>query len=190
MDLCLRLAVRGRFDKVPAAKVEHPFWMTSFYRHFLGWALGDGALYARFPEHTYKSWPNASELLTLALPAVLLCGLVAESLQLLVLVLATDVAVDVLVDLARDEFKHRVAVIGQDWSIPWLIVTHCIANSYVWTLEFGRLAGHLRRGQPEFVATRFDWHCKKLPAAPRDFARKEGWKFACFVLCIAYVFGV
>ena len=65
VDLCLRLAPHGRFDQVPTAEVGHEFWETSFYRHFIGWALGDGALFNRFPAYSYRSWPNVVELIVL-----------------------------------------------------------------------------------------------------------------------------
>lgn len=58
VDFCLRLleATGGRLKVCPSAFVTHAFWSGSLFQlsqHFFNWAVGDSALFLRFPFHTY-----------------------------------------------------------------------------------------------------------------------------------------
>ncbi len=181
VDLCLRLSDYGRFVKAPKAVVYHPFWETSFYRHFFGWALGDGALFCRFKQYTYRSWPNVIETLFVVLPLRLYFSEFSRTALLVISFLCIDIIVDMM-DIT--DFRHRVKVLGARWSLPYLLLGRIIGNSYVWVLELGRLIGHLRRKQLQNFARRFDWLCQKIPGAPEKFAKTELVKFMCFVATI------
>lgn len=185
VDMCLRVGVFGRFDKVPSAIVHHPFWESNFYCHFFGWASGDGALFSRFPQHTYMSFPNVCELLVLWIPFVL----VKYSMIKTVLMVLTLLAADVIVDMLHlQEFSYRADVLRHKWTCTELVVGHCIANSYIWVLEFGRLLGHMRRLEPFNLCRRFDWHCGKVEGAHGKFVRTELIKFCTFVMIIFIIF--
>ena len=57
VDYALRVAKAsggGTFLSVPEARVVHPFWpgsVLTLASHFYNWAIGDGALFKRFPQH-------------------------------------------------------------------------------------------------------------------------------------------
>jgi hypothetical protein len=55
-----------------------------------------------------------------------------------------------------------------------------LANLYVVVLEFGRLYGHILRKDFWMICKRFDWHCGRLTNAPRNFRKREAYKFALF----------
>ena len=199
----------SRLLALPRAKVVHPFWPGSFLelaRHFYNWAIGDGALFQRFPEHCYWSFPNLPEtLIVTAIPCCLWSG-AARFLQFVLYSLAADF----LVDFVCGDWDHRIAVvegrIGNDDSNDivrdtdhprrrrrsrfFYFLAHILANLYVFGLECGRLRGHLLRngGIRYGVFRRFDWHIGRLPNAPSNFRRRECYKSGLFVAIFVGLF--
>lgn len=183
---------RAVLIRVPEAEVVHPFWpgsVLSLMSHFFNWAIGDGSLLYRFPEHRYWSFPNLPEtLLLIALPLWLI-GLVHLRLWKIVGFLLADFLVDAL---NHDEYRHRCQLLQVDPTCEALerhwffyFVSHMLANLYVVVLECGRLWGHLKRFQViRGVFRRFDWHCGRLPKAPFNFRRREQYKFVFFLVIL------
>lgn len=224
VDFCLRLqneignAQMGPgLVAVPLARVLHEFWSDSPFQmaaHFYKWAVGDGTLFDRFPQHTFRSWPNAAEVLSISAPAFLLGnGLSLLTPTLLraatVPVVYTIVwvvgvlVVDVVADIALGDFTHRAILLqsphpstgpGHDctckykYSTVFLTVAHVVANMYVVVLEAGRLKGHIwNRREWWNVMRRFDWHVGTLPGATERFQHTELVKFSGFVGLLAVV---
>jgi glycosyltransferase involved in cell wall biosynthesis len=187
VDFCLRVSEQTgmSFQTCPLAMVGHDFWSGSIFdlcKHFFNWAIGDSALFSRFPEHTYRSYPNAVEAYILLFPVQMACQ--AKLIWILmtpVLFLFADVAVEML---NRLEMDHRCQLLESKRSLSFLIAAHVLANVYVLVLECGRLLGHLSRRQFRNVCWRFDWHCARLLKARENFVARERHKFFLFC-CIA-----
>jgi glycosyltransferase involved in cell wall biosynthesis len=202
VDFCLELGRRvpeGRFHAAPHAVVEHPFWKGNFWHlahHFFNWAIGDSALFLRFPHHTFRSYFNATEMigLTVVLTTVswplTIVPEFAEYLraiaELLILCLSY-VLIDICVELSdSDDRRHRNSLLG-----PWprsklfLFGAHILAHLYVIILEFGRLWGHCKRFHLQCIGLRFDWHCGRLGHHRRNCRRKELEKLALFLVVLA-----
>jgi glycosyltransferase involved in cell wall biosynthesis len=178
----------GRLLAVPDAFVVHPFWPGSVFtlsKHFFSWAIGDGALFKRFPQQCYWSFPNLPETLLIALPFCPWIG-IWRYLKLMMYSLIADFAVDFS---NPADYNHRCDVvqgIGNDRIVAkrsrlFYFAAHILANLYVVVLECGRLRGHI--GRLDFfhgIFRRFDWHIGRLPNAPTNFRNKEACKFALF----------
>jgi GT2 family glycosyltransferase len=199
VDFCLRLleVTGGKLYSAPQAEVYHEFWSGGIMvlcHHFLNWAVGDSALFRRFPEHCYLSYPNVTEfllvffLITLSLFAL---DWVTFPLAVVPLEILLVFTVDFVCDLSDIEsFKHRCTLLlseetksNDKYSLLYCIGAHFLANMYIIILECGRLYGHiLRRDFFTNFTRRFDWHCQRLPNAKENFAQKELVKFQLFVL--------
>jgi glycosyltransferase involved in cell wall biosynthesis len=201
VDFCLRTHYEtgGRFRSVSDAIVHHNYWpggVTGLLSHFFNWAVGDSALYIRFREHTYRSYPNAIEFFlcfliafTSALTTTSLLHnresrvtnyFLCFSLEMLLLI-----GVDVVVEVSDSiEFDHRKRLLSPHrfhWT--YYYAAHILANIYVIVLETGRLYGHIKRGTVYVnVCRRFDWHCGRLPDAKSKFVSRELTKFCWFVV--------
>jgi glycosyltransferase involved in cell wall biosynthesis len=191
VDFCLRLTqeTSGQFITCPSAIVHHPFWPGSPFAlsgHFFNWATGDSALFTRFPEHCYRSWPNAVESLTFLVPFQVATGSgPALLLMTFLLFLLTDVAVDMC---DGPKYQNRCSLLKHErkrWFYP---MAHLLANTYVLILETGRLWGHLKRFEIQNLTRRFDWHCGRLESSRRNFQRCERNKFVCFCSVAVAVF--
>jgi GT2 family glycosyltransferase len=206
VDFCLQLGrhvPEGRFHAVPHAVVEHPFWKGNFVHlahHFFNWAIGDSALFLRFPQHTFRSSLNASEMIALTViftamrswPFMIHVS-VADYLRAtsdLLVVCLCYVLIDVVVELSnRNARRHRIALLG-NWprSNSFFLGALVLAHMYVMVLEFGRLWGHFKRGHMHCVGLRFDWHCGRLPNHRRNYRRLELEKFSLFLVVMAVFF--
>jgi glycosyltransferase involved in cell wall biosynthesis len=190
----------GRLLPVPEACVVHPFWPGSVFtlaHHFYSWAIGDGALFKRFPQHCHWSFPNVPETLFFVLPMLLLINGLWACARVLLLFLVADFAVDAF---NLSEYAHRCELLQQTGnghdleevqgrSPLFHFAAHILANLYVVILECGRLRGHIGRGPEDIrhgVFRRFDWHIGRLPNAPRNFRKREACKFSLFVVIVAY----
>jgi len=190
VDFSLRVVAAetdGKLVTVPQACVVHPFWEGSVWNlgsHFFNWAVGDGGLLSRFPEHRYWSFPNLSEFLFV----LLLMAMVGGCLEKALLWIPSFVLVDLIVDFSNwDEYKHRCSLLEHDRHPLFYVSAHILANIYVIILECGRLWGHLKRLNLSCVCHRFDWHCGRLPMAPSNFRKREALKFAGFCIVLALV---
>mmetsp|Transcript_22222 Transcript_22222/g.44688 ORF Transcript_22222/g.44688 Transcript_22222/m.44688 type:complete len:897 (+) Transcript_22222:1143-3833(+) len=185
----------GRLLAVPEARVVHPFWAGSVFAlasHFHNWAIGDGALFQIFPEHTYWSFPNLPETILFTLP---LCCLQMNYRQYFQFV-SFSIAADFVVDLVCDDYQHRIAVvqgIGKDRVKEkrghlFYFFAHVLANLFILGLEFGRLRGHIVRCNfAHGPFRRFDWHIGRLPNAPNNFRKREAHKFCFFVAILSSI---
>lgn len=187
----------GRLLAVPEARVVHPFWPGSVFTlasHFHNWAIGDGALFQRFPEHTYWSFPNLPETILITLP---LCCLWLEMnyWQYFQFILFS-IAADFVVDLVCDDYQHRISMvqgIGKDRvtekrSNLFYFFAHILANLFILGLECGRLRGHIVRCNfAHGPFRRFDWHIGRLPNAPNIFRKREARKFCFFVAILSSI---
>jgi len=190
VDFCLVLskATGGRLLTVPKAEVSHDFWpggLPVLIPHFFNWAVGDGALFNSYREHTYRSFPNIVEfglfflLIRVAIIFTNVYSICTVPFEVLSLLLV-DTTVDMFNCL---EFNHRCEQL-KPYTFPWYfyVGSHVMANFYVSVLESGRLYGHLRRGDfCKNTMRRFDWHCGRLPYARENFVRREQIKFGSFV---------
>lgn len=188
VDFSLRVAgTEGKLFRVPRACVVHPFWEGSILHlgsHFFNWAVGDGGLLSRFPEYRYWSFPDMSETLFLLIPMAVLSGCPEK----LLVWIPAFVLVDVTVDCSnKDEFRHRCSLLKHERSQRFYLASHILANIYVIILESGRLWGHIKRINLSCVCHRFDWHCGRLPNAPRNFRMREALKFAGFTILVGLV---
>ncbi len=183
VDFCLRLTETGAGElrACPSAVVYHPFWPGSSWtlsRHFFNWARGDSALFARFPEHCYYSWPNAVECMLFLVPMLIACKVgTGFILTMSLLFLAADVGVE-MSDLSN--FRHRCALLHFERPLWFYVAAHVLANIYVFVLESGRLWGHLKRLELQNLTRRFDWHCGRLENSSQSFIRREFHKFVLF----------
>jgi glycosyltransferase involved in cell wall biosynthesis len=196
VDFCLRLLGEKTSDTPrllasPNAVVHHEFWPGSprdLGRHFFLWATGDSALFARFPDHCYRSWPNLVETLLLASPLLIFSfGLSISMFFHFIGLLLCLVAADTIVDMANaEQFRHRRKVLEYERSILFCIAAHLLANIFVVILETGRLYGHARRLEiVSNFAKRFDWHCGRLAQSRTNFRRTEWHKFVLFAAVTA-----
>lgn len=187
----------GRLLAVPEARVVHPFWPGSTYdlaAHFYNWAIGDGALFQRFPEHTYWSFPNLPETLILTLP--LCCLWMQMNCWQYFLFVFSTIAADFVVDFFCGDYQHRISVvqgIGKDRLTEkrgnlFYFFAHILANWFILVLESGRLRGHVTRWNfSQGPLRRFDWHIGRLPNAPDNFRQREGLKFCFFVAILSFI---
>lgn len=156
IDLCIQLG--HSLIPVPGAKITHPWRDTParmFWRMF-EWAEGDGMLNSKHPAITYRTLPNAVELLllwALISPATLWAIPLAEA--------ATQLFMEIVVHplfygcpshslLQESIWPRRVCV----------ILLACLARN---TSDAGRLYGQFVRSEYFFITTRFDWFIGKLP---------------------------
>lgn len=104
VDFCLRMKMEKESNRrllsSPNAVVHHEFWKGSILNlasHFFWWASGDSALFTRFPQHCYRSWPNAVEMVftIVGIPWLSCMGLSATSLTNLAGLVLSFVAADV-----------------------------------------------------------------------------------------------
>jgi hypothetical protein len=197
VDYSLRVAEacnRGKLLSVPDAFDVHPFWpgsVLTLAHHFFSWAIGDGALFKRFPKYCYWSFPNFPESV---LASALLSPCIGPwtFLKLVPRVLVADL----LVDLSdREQYKHRCLQLQDPemnpmkFSCVYCFCAFLLSNMYINVLECGRLWGHLTRMDLQHgLCRRFDWHCGRLSNAPRNFRKREAYKFGTFVLIFMFEF--
>jgi glycosyltransferase involved in cell wall biosynthesis len=195
VEFCLRLAKEagGRFLPAPNARVTHDYWpggLSVLLPHFFRFGVGDGALFTRYREYCYRSFPNAVEFfcffLTIWFP-LWFGGLV--SLAPLVLQLLGLFLVDFGVEICNvKEFEHRRKLLEYTFPTWYNVMAHCIANAYVLVFDCGRMYGSLLRGELlENICKRFKWHCERKKPDPRsNFTIGEGLKFVGFVLVSSF----
>mmetsp|Transcript_29603 Transcript_29603/g.45207 ORF Transcript_29603/g.45207 Transcript_29603/m.45207 type:complete len:268 (-) Transcript_29603:94-897(-) len=176
----------GRLLAVPKARVVHPFWPGSVFTlssHFYNWAIGDGALFQRFPEHTYWSFPNLPETLLITLIPLYLWTQV-DLWQYFQFILFS-IAAGFCVDFVCDDYNHRITIvqgIGTDQMIErrgqlLYFFAHILGNLYVLGLECGRLRGHIGwYAMAHGMLRRCNWHIGRLPNAPNNFRMREAQK--------------
>lgn len=195
VDFSLRVTEEsngGKLLTVPEACVVHPFWpgsVLTLCSHFFNWAVGDGGLLQRFPEYCYWSFPNLPETLLLVSPLCLWFG-PWNLFKIIPSFLAADFVVDFI---NRAEYQHRCSLLQERRSRLFYFFAHILANLYVVVLECGRLWGHVTRKDGyawSVMCHRFDWHCGRLANAPRNFRKREAFKFGLFVVILLNEFGV
>ena len=186
----------GSLLAIPEARVVHPFWPGSTFvlsSHFYNWAIGDGALFKKFPEYCYWSFPNLPETLVASLPVCLWAQI--GPLHYLVFILRS-IAADFIVDFIFGNYRHRISIvqgIGKDKvatrrSHFFYFFAHILANLYIIGLECGRLRGHVGRLDVSHgVCRRFDWHIGRLENAPKNFRSMEAKKFALFIAILTHI---
>lgn len=186
----------GWLQAVPEACVVHPFWPGSAFtlaKHFYSWAIGDGALFQRFPKYCYWSFPNVSEMLLFLLPLSPWIG-PWRFFELIFYFILVDLVVDCWDPEKRRHRRLLLQANGHgepiaERSLVFYWLAHILANLYVVVLECGRLRGHIgRMDLAHGMFRRFDWHIGRLPSAPRNFRQRESYKFACFVIILAALF--
>ena len=199
VDYALRVTEacgNGTLLALPQARVVHPFWPGSFFAlasHFHNWSIGDGALFKRFPQHCYWSFPNLPETIFFSLP---ICLLTQVGLWHYLQFSAKCIVADFLVDFIFGDYNHRINVvkgIGEDQVVmnrshTFYIYAHILANLYVIGLECGRLRGHIRRlDMRHGIFRRFDWHIGRLEDAPKKFRVREAEKFIIFAALFVHL---
>jgi len=185
----------GRLLAVPEARVVHPFWPGSVFHlasHFHNWAVGDGALFQRFPEHTYWSFPNLPEMILITFPLCFIWMACWQYFQFIFF----SISADFFVDLVCDDYQHRIAMvqgIGKDRVTEkrgnlFYFFAHILANLFILVLECGRLRGHIVRCNfTRGPFRRFDWHIGRLTNAPSNFRKREAHKFCFFVAILSFI---
>ena len=154
----------GGFHAAPGVIITHPWWnngQPAFWR-FYGWAKGDGALVALYPQFCYWDFaPNSGETLLLCLLAfsfglltrswncasLSLCGAVA--------VVAANVSHSIykaaLPDYDHREFHQCTLTVAE-------YVVAAVASAFIRIVnEVGRTVGMLERDEIRCLGRRFDW---------------------------------
>jgi hypothetical protein len=194
VDFCLRLTqeTSDQLLACPSAVVHHQFWpgsLLALSKHFFNWATGDSALFTRFPEHCYRSWPNAVETLVFLVPIQVASG---TGFTLILVTVLLFLLADVAVDMADGpNYRNRCSLLKYERGYWFYAAAHLLANAYVIILETGRLWGHLKRGEIQNLIRRFDWHCGRLENSRRNFQCHERDKFFCFcsITVVVLAFG-
>lgn len=205
IDFCLQKAAGGgRFVPAPAIRAQHPWWRGGApdFGRFFGWAVGDGALIPRYPQHTYRdSAPNSIELMG----AAVLLAAALLALCLLGRILgqpvgradvawpaATLAALAALPAVVFSEILHDVIRyhLFEPRAYPFIPLgsRRRVLASMVGALiriasESGRLYGLLRRGEfgPSLLLRRFDWFAGLWPPGIAEERRLRLRKFSLFV---------
>lgn len=166
---CLRVGSRGgRFYKLSNAVVQHEFWDGSILKlaqHFSDWSAGDSALFYRYPKQCYYSVPNVVEFMIFIVSPLLFYkgNSIFQTMKCLVSMFLSEV-IHELLDVC--EFQNRRnQLLPVERSLGFVLVSQFLANFYVFSLEIGRLSGHVRRGHFTNICPRFDWHCGRLAKA-------------------------
>jgi len=205
VDFALRMKEQSnglKLRSLPQAQVVHPFWKGGIYslsHHFFNWAIGDGALFTRFPELTYCSFPNFPETWCFfTIPLTMANGKFIPSLFIsTVLMFLSDFFVDAIWNRGA-EFSNRCQLLypkidenNTYFSPAFILGAHLLANLYIIILEIGRLYGHIiHRREFLHVMHRFDWHCGLLPKSIINFRLREGCKFVLFIFSILIAFRI
>ena len=199
IDYCLRLRRWTRLHVPnseglvawPDAIVDHPWWDGGKprYRHFSGWARGDGHLIDLYPRLTYRNWPDLSEMLIALVLVGFMAWLATGALALTLPSIAPPwsattyalatlaacaacIAADLCVDLYTQLWKKpapECAALPLHKRVVGVVYGLVIRSAS----ELGRIRGHLERGRLlRCVLRRFNWFGDMWPGAI-DEERRE-----------------
>ncbi|EDQ85412.1 uncharacterized protein MONBRDRAFT_38874 [Monosiga brevicollis MX1] len=190
---------------VPKAKATHPWWNDGHPRfdRFFGWARGDGALIALWPQHCWWMAPNPSEWLVLLSTSAICLGMLQwlpESMSL-VRDLAPFPGTSTMLrgalavggGLVGGELLSAVCfAFGFPWSfdrglyhdmVPgvWPRVRALVPATITRNCsEMGRVVGHFLRRDPHLLFRRFDWFVGKNPTFFSDDLKRTVVRNVCF----------
>ncbi|KAJ7107297.1 NAD-dependent epimerase/dehydratase [Mycena crocata] len=182
------------FCSAPKVRVTHPWWSGGrrSYKRFFMWSQGDGGLIKRYPEITYRDFPNSAELTLMCIAASgidFLSGIRAGNWALSVLGLKCGLAI-VLTNIVHDCYRHLWRDIDRTLSfetevtgLRWLAA---VIESALLRMasEAGRAIGILKRGEIACLGQRFDWFAGTMQGAIED-ERKNNFQRLCgFCLCV------
>lgn len=153
IDYLLRVSKRGHgvFHSVPSASVNHPWWFAGRrdYSRFIRWSHGDSLLHVLHPEHTYRSPPNAVEVLFVLLPVAFALSLIMKTAIPAISLIAGVILGELVVEFVRlsrlKSAKHAI----------YCIQTVLIRSSN----DVGRLLMQIRMRRPKGLAERWDHFC-------------------------------
>ncbi|HYE62550.1 MAG TPA: glycosyltransferase [Phycisphaerales bacterium] len=153
IDYLLRVSRRhgGAFIAEPSAVVEHPWWFEGRrdYTRFMRWSYGDSLLHDLHPEFTYRSAPNAIEVLAVGLPVT---GAIAAATGTLMPMFA--LAGGVVVGELLVEFSRLCALKS------WRDAVFCMETVLIRSAnDLGRVSMQLRLGRLHGITERWDHFC-------------------------------
>lgn len=153
IDYLLRVSSRpgDEFHAVPEARVQHPWWFDGLrdYSRFLRWSYGDSLLHDLHPEHTYRSFPNAVEVLFLVIPVTVVLSVAFKTALPFVSVLGGVVLGELVVEFIR---LSRLKGIRQAF--------YCIETVLIRTSnDIGRLLMQIRLRRLKGITERWDHFC-------------------------------
>jgi hypothetical protein len=95
------------------AAVHHPLWNNGkrCYQRFFGWAVGDGALIAMYPQYCYLAFPNSAEVCCLLLLAAAAAVCLAAVLFLHCMLLSLPGAVHYCLGFAASAIARYQGVV-------------------------------------------------------------------------------
>ena len=158
IDLCIQIG--HSLVPVAKAKITHPWRDTApkMFRRLFEWAVGDGMLNSKYPNLTYRTPPNAVEV-------VALWALVSPTTTWIVI--AAEAFAQVISEMALHPLIHGCYSNAILEKATWfrrlmIVLTAGIARN---ASDAGRLYGQVSRRELTYITTRFDWFVGKMPIA-------------------------
>jgi hypothetical protein len=200
IDYCLQLTNFKPMRCVPNASILHPWWNggNRDYNHFYNWSFSDGILQSKFPHLTYRVCPDPVEtsfiIHFLSTIIVILYSFVftrsgnvdnlffaGDMIILNVFAFISILAIDIVWDL----YKFCVIETEAESYATGLFRVICVMEStFIKNYSsFGHLVGHLSRGQPYYICSRFDWFCGTCNVVAGEKA-KASQRFASYVAVV------
>ena len=175
IDFCLRLE-KQPLVPVPLAVVVHPWWDAGrrCYGHFFNWSRSDGILVDAYPKLTYISCPDLVE--TMVLNTLIVPGVFGFSVwfYISIALMLTDVIMDISA-IYPDTSKE-----GSCKGLIRLLA--CMESCLIKNINcFGRLFGHIQRGNLHNFCLRFDWFCGLEKNVVVGEKVKAFWRFSSFL---------
>ena len=183
------------FRAAPNVIVTHPWWFGGkrVYRRFYMWAVGDGGLVKKYPEHRYQdAAPNSAELLLLCASLFLAggaCALVNNDWNISILSLKATLAV-FIANIAHDFYRHlwrdvdRTTTINTTVRGIWWTLAIVDSSMLRMVSEAGRAIGMIRRGQIVLLGQRFDWFTGRAGNKPIEEERKNSLQRMALVVAL------
>ncbi|KAJ7675794.1 glycosyltransferase family 2 protein, partial [Mycena polygramma] len=178
------------FLPAPRVRVTHPWWSggsRSYWRFYM-WGQGDGGLIKKYPELTYRDFPNSAELILACAAVGVVAGIIAKSwsplnagLKCCVVVIFANVVHDCYRHLWRDvdrTLAFETGVTGLRWAAA--VVESALLRM---ASEGGRAIGILKRGELSLLGRRFDWFTGTMPGAIKE-ERLNSFQRVCVLVFI------
>ena len=192
IDFCIRAAPGGLLS-VPEAVAHHPLWNNGrpCFLRFAAWSYGDGGLIGIYQQRFgYRAAANAAEMILLVCLIQLISLLLSlapvpvlmypPSLWSPVSIFIAEASMDIVMNFGPERrAKHPTP------SVTMLIMASAYSTLLRFISEVGRIWGHISRGEPHLLFSRFDWFCGMIPSVKRDEIIKSFMRLGGYLLAIA-----
>ncbi|KAJ7505295.1 NAD-dependent epimerase/dehydratase [Mycena galericulata] len=156
------------FFPAPNVRVTHPWWSGGkrAYRRFYMWGQGDGGLIGRYPELSYRDFPNSAELLlgsVVLFSTGIISGVAGRSWAISSLALKWAFAI-LCANIVHDSYRHlwrdreRTRDFETEVAGPRWLAAVVESSLLRMASEGGRVVGILKRQETYLLGKRFD--CK------------------------------